>query len=264
MSTINATTEMVEVDLADLPNWLAARGLRVHCSYPNPNDDEDDLVVEAVPVPAAAPLVGLTGSQEWPDGDNGVIVERVVTVLLQAGRHVATGCAVGADQAAINAVLRADQAQCLTVYAAFGPQEQGSEGGLAVDAVRRAFDAGAHVHWWAGTSRWLSPHKKARLPLERRLASRSQALVQAVAGSAQKQPGAGLVAFATTPPPRPLPESGSWATIAAAAARKGIPVVVFASGSLEDRLPQLPGGEGRWMRAGESGVWMLGWRWVPG
>jgi hypothetical protein len=262
MSTINATTEIVEVDLVDLSDWLRSHNLRLYRSF----TDEGDLIGEAVPVPDAAPLVGLTGSREWQDGDNGLIVERVVAALLRAGRHIATGCAVGADQAAINAVLRADQAQRLTVYAAFGPrgQEQGGEDGLAVDTVRRAFEAGAHVHWWAGASRWLGPHKKARLPLERRLANCSQALVQAVAGSAQKQPGAGLVAFASAPPPRLLPESGSWATIAAAAAaRKGMPVVVFTTGFSEDRLPALPGGEGSWVRAGESGVWVLGWRWVP-
>ncbi|MGD9101433.1 MAG: hypothetical protein PVF45_13210 [Anaerolineae bacterium] len=260
MGTTNATTEIVEVDLVDLSDWLRSHNLRLYRSF----TDEGDLIGEAVSVPDAAPLVGLTGSQEWPDGDNGLIVERVVAALLRAGRHIATGCAVGADQAAINAVLQADQAQRLTVYAAFGPQEQGSEDGLAVDTVRRAFDAGAHVHWWAGASRWLSPHKKARLPLDRRLANCSQALVRAVAGSAQKQPGAGLVAFAAAPPPRLLPESGSWATVAAAAARKEVPVVVFATGFPEGRLPQLPGGEGRWVRAGESGVWVMGWRWAPG
>ncbi len=68
------------------------------------------------------------------------------------------------------------------------------------------------------------------------------------------------MAFASAPVSQ-LPESGSWAAVAAAAARKGTPVVVFANGFPGGRLPVL--GEGGWARAG-GGVWVDGWKWVAG
>lgn len=235
------------LDLAGLAGWLQAHGFRLHRSYLNDGGNAV-LVAEALPVVAPASLVGFTGSRKWRDRER---IKRVVATVLRPGRHVAVGCALGADQAVIRAVLEAGQARRLTIYAAFGPKGQGSWTKSAASTVRRAFDAGAHVRWWAGASRWISPYAKARLPLTRRLVSRSLALVQAVAASAPNGQGAGLIAFAGAPPPRPFGSgpwpscgSGIWATVAAAA-RRGIPVVMFASGFSEGRLPGLSEGGGR-------------------
>jgi len=85
------------------------------------------------------------------------------------------------------------------------------------------------------------------------LRRRSLAFVRFVASSG---PGAGLVAFVSSPSSR-----GSFLSVRAAVAA-GLLVVVFPVGFSPSLLPSLPGG-GRWVPAASSGVWASGWRWVP-
>lgn len=102
----------------------------------------------------------------------------------------------------------------------------------SVSGVAGALAAGASVTWWAGGG--------PSVPLAVRLASRSAALVSAVASSGA---GRGFVGFVTSPCPAGLGTSsfpsacfsgsgsGSWASLALASGL-GLPIVVFAVGAL--------------------------------
>lgn len=216
----------------------------------------------------AAPLVMLCGSRSLP-GASAPLVGRVVSALLGAGAALSVGCAVGADAAAISAVLAAGAAPRLGVWCAFGPvsppwpaaryRAPGACSASAVSAVGSALLAGASVRWWAGGP--------VTVPLRARLARRSLACVRAASAGG---PGSGLVAFVAGLPSRPFAAgawpscgSGSWASVAAAALR-GLAVVVVPVGGLAGvsvaSLPALPGG-GAWVPV-SAGVVSVGFRWV--
>lgn len=204
-------------------------------------------------------VVGFCGSRVLPVGAS-ALISRVVSSVLRAGRSVAVGCASGADRAILSSALSALPAPAsspwLRVFAAFGPGGAGSAGaasavGAVAAAASRAVSPGhglaspVVVSWWAGGG--------PGVPVRARLVSRSLALVSAVAASG---PGAGLVAFVSSPV---LAGSGSWSAVSAAAAA-GVPVVVFPFGFPAASLPSL--GVGSWVPAG-AGVWSGGWRWAP-
>ncbi len=196
-------------------------------------------------------------------GPGAQLVQALVWSLLGAGRSLVVGCAAGADAAALNAAVSAGAAGRVSVLAAFGPGGQGAAGSAsAVSVVAAAQAVGASVSWWAGGGQGV--------PLRARLVGRSLAAVRSATGSG---PGAGLVAVVGGPPPRRWSGSGpwwscgsgSWSSVAAAAAL-GLPVVVVpASASVlcsAAELPGLPCGPGCWVPAG-GGVWARAWRWAP-
>ena len=189
------------------------------------------------------------------------LVSQVVQSLLSAGRGIAVGCAAGADATVISSVLAAGASSQLRVFAAFGPGGAGAAGSVsAVSVVSQAATNGVPVTWWAGGP--------ASVPLRGLLASRSLACVRSVVGSGA---GAGLVAFVSALPSRswgsgafPSCGSGSWSSVAAAA-KLGLPVVVFPVGALvgvvSAQLPVLPvPGGGSWVCAG-AGAWSGACRW---
>ena len=219
-------------------------------------------------------LVGFCGSRCLP-GSASVLVAGVVGSVLGApgGRGVGVGCALGADALVVSSVLARGPAAAprLSLFAAFGPVSPASLGSPApcvsapgassavssVSGVAAALAAGASVSWWAGGG--------PAVPLAGRLASRSAALVRAVASSG---PGAGFVGFVSSPwptgvAPSPSPSrcfsgsgSGSWASLALAAGL-GLPVVVFplAGAPLPSSWP------GSWSPC--SGAFAGGFRFVP-
>jgi len=185
-------------------------------------------------------MVGFCGSRSLPPPSS-ALVSRVVGAMLAApgDRGVAVGCCVGADRAIISSVLAVpSSASRLSVFAAFGPvsppwpaprvSAPGASSSVSwPSGVGAACRAGASVRWWAGGG--------PAVPMAGRLASRSAALVSAVAASG---PGCGLVAFVRDAcPPHLLPAtspsaafyghaSGSWGSLALAAGL-GLPVIVF-------------------------------------
>ena len=199
------------------------------------------------------------GSRElWPEGV--ALVDAVTRSLAASGGSIVTGCAVGADLAALRAA-RAVGGR-VQVLAAFGPRGVANAGrASAVAAVCRAAAAGVPVTWWAGGP--------ASVPLRARLAHRSLAAVRQVA--AQRGPGSRVVAIISSLPRLPWQGagpwypcgSGAWSTIVAGAAL-GLPVVVFPVGLARGAsLPALPTGPGSWVPAG-AGLWSAGWAWSPG
>jgi len=195
-----------------------------------------------------APLVGFCGSRSLPASASALVAGVVGSVLgAPGGRGVCVGCALGGDALVVSSVLRAGAsgAARLSVFAAFGPISPAlaspgqpaprvsapgaSRSVSSVSGVAAALAAGASVSWWAGGGE--------HVPLAGRLASRSSALVRAVASSGSEA-GAGFVGFVSSPcpagvAPSPSPSrcfsgsgSGSWASLALVAGL-GLPVVVF-------------------------------------
>lgn len=207
-----------------------------------------------------APVVMVCGSRSLPAAA-APQVARVVSGLLADGSLVATGCAAGADAAAVSAVLAAGCASRLLLLAVGGSSGSGFAGRASAPAgVFAAAAAGASVRWWAG-----GPPS---LPLRARLAARSLKCTRTAAAGG---PGSGLVAFVAQLPPRafapgawPSCGSGSWSS-AAAAALLGLPVVVVPVGSLAGvalhSLPALPGW-GSWSPVA-PGALSGGFRWSP-
>ncbi|WP_445005158.1 DNA-processing protein DprA [Halomonas mongoliensis] len=160
-------------------------------------------------------------------------VAQVAALLTARGHSLVTGCATGADRAAVAAALsgRVPLAS-LQVLAAFGPGGQGACPVSATAAVQAFAAQGGGVVWWAGGG--------PSVPLRARLAGRAAQVVASASG--------GLVAF--------LPGRGSWRACRLAAAR-GLPVVVISS-ALE------PLGAGQWVPCSGKGVWVNAWHWLPG
>ncbi|MFB1487773.1 MULTISPECIES: hypothetical protein [unclassified Thiocapsa] len=182
-------------------------------------------------------LVMLAGSRGRVPGASNIAA--VVSDLLADGSHLVTGCATGVDALVIRAALAqgAPGAMALSILAAHGPvspsasasrySAPGSWSGSAVAAVAAAQRAGASVSWWAGGG--------PDVDLRARLARRSLAAVRLVASGSC---GSGLVAWPSRLPSYPFRAgawpscgSGTWAS-AAAAARLGVPVVVFPVGAV--------------------------------
>lgn len=178
-----------------------------------------------------AGCIAIVGGRQVPSA----VVEQVAEVacmLVARGHSLVTGCATGADRAAIAAALagRVPLAS-LQVLAAFGP---GGEGACQVSAITsvEAFAArGGGVIWWAGGG--------PGVPVRARLAERAARVVAIASG--------GLVAF--------QPGAGSWRACRLAV-RRGLPVVVF------DRVLQSLGA-GRWVPCPGGGVWSQAWHWCP-
>jgi hypothetical protein len=179
----------------------------------------------------------LAGSRDLAPGAANIAA--VVSGLVADGAHLVTGCATGADALVIRSALDlgARGAGALSVLAAHGPvapsspasrySAPGSWSGSAVADVASAQRAGASVSWWAGGG--------PDVALRARLARRSLAAVRLVAASSC---GSGLVAWPSRLPPLPFRAgswpscgSGTWAS-AAAAARLGVPAVVFPVGEM--------------------------------
>ena len=222
-----------------------------------------------------AGMVGFCGSRDLPvSAADSALVSGVVGSVLSGGRGVAVGCAVGADALVVSSVLALGASSRLCVFAAFGPfslswpaacfSAPGASSSVSsVSGVTEALVAGASVSWWAGGG--------PSVPLAARLASRSSALVSAVAASGA---GRGFVGFVSSPcpaglGPSPSPSacfsgsgSGSWGSLALAVGLE-LPVVVFpVPPSGYGRSPDLPAfWPGSWVPL--SGVWAGGFRFVP-
>ncbi len=225
-------------------------------------------------------LIGFCGSRSLPASAT-PLVAGVVSSVLSSRRSVAVGCCVGADACVLRAVLAAGAAPRLCVFAAFGPVSPPRGTASRVEApgasrslswpsgVGAALRAGASVRWWSGGG--------PAVPLAGRLASRSAALVSAVASSGSEA-GAGLVGFVSSacppaiiPSPSPArcfsgqgPGSGSWGSLALATGLK-LPVVVFPfSPSGYGRGPELPRfWGGSWVPVERPSSWAGGFRFVP-
>lgn len=195
-------------------------------------------------------VVALCGSRSLLSVGQAV-VPSVVRALVSANRPISVGCASGADAAVLSAAVAAGAASSVQVFAVGGQCGSGFAGtASALSGVQRAQVSGASVNWWSGGS--------ASVPLRARLVSRSLACL----GSASS-----LVAFVNSPPSRAWSGSGvwrscgsgTWSTVAAAAGR-GLPVVVFPVGA-SFQLPHLPG-PGTWAVAG-NGIWSNAFRFIP-
>ena len=222
-------------------------------------------------------LVGFCGSRALP-ASSSALISRVVCSILASRRSLAVGCCVGADASVLRAVLASGAALRLSVFCAFGPvsppwpaprvSAPGASSSVSwPSGVGATLRAGASVSWWAGGG--------PEVPLAARLASRSVALVSAVAASRSRGPGAGLVAFVSgsSPPhlrPSPSPSvafsghgSGSWGSLALAVGLS-LPVVVFPfSPCGYGPGPELPSSwGGSWVPAERPG-WVGGFRFVP-
>ena len=224
-------------------------------------------------------LIGFCGSRSLPASAT-PLVAGVVSSVLCSRRSVAVGCCVGADACVLRAVLAAGAAPRLCVFAAFGPvsppwpasrvEAPGASRSLSwPSGVGAALRAGASVRWWSGGG--------PAVPLAGRLASRSAALVSAVASSGSEA-GAGLVGFVSSACPTALVPSpsparcfsgqgrgcGSWGSLALAAGLK-LPVVVFPfSPSGYGSGPELPRfWGGSWVPVERPSSWVGGFRFVP-
>jgi hypothetical protein len=153
-------------------------------------------------------LVGFCGSRDLPaSAADAALVAGVVGSVL-AGvprRRVAVGCAVGGDALIVSSALALGASSRLCVFAAFGPVSPpwpaarvfapgASSSVSSVSGVAGALASGASVSWWAGGG--------PAVPLAGRLASRSSALVSAVAASGA---GRGFVGFVSSPCPASVP-----------------------------------------------------------
>lgn len=188
-------------------------------------------------IPSPSPLVVFGGSRALP-GSAAPLVARVVGAALRRGWSVACGCAAGADQLALSAVLAAGQAPRLSVFCA------GSRSGAGfwrcsapLPLLRSAEQAGSRVSWEAGGS--------LRIPLKARLLRRSHA------GLA----GAQVAVFFLA-----APGSAGSLRVAAAAAQRGLQVFAFAVGFAGAPAP-LAGCAGSWQPARLAAAPC--WRWQP-
>jgi len=202
-------------------------------------------------------LVGFCGSRyvHWSWGK---LITHVVHTIAHAGRGVAVTGAKGASWAVLRDCFTMGwgfRVPALQVFTAFDRQGYGQWKYSARDLLHKVDRAAkapgnanvAHrikINWLAGGH--------SELPLERRLKTRSAAMVAAVQASGE---GRGLVAFVTDASEK---SSEAWYAVKLAH-QSGIPVVVFGLGCTVDDFPSL--GEGRWMVAG-AGVWASAWRWV--
>lgn len=175
--------------------------------------------------------IAIVGGRQVPPAVAEEVAE-VVAVLVARGHSLVTGCATGADHAAVAAALAGRvPLVSLQVQAAFGPQGQGACPVSAVSAVQAFAARGGAVSWWAGGG--------PGVPLRARLSGRAAQVV----ASAES----GLVAF--------QPGRGSWRACRLAAAR-GLPVVVFSQA-----LVSL--GAGQWVPCPGGGVWAAARCWQP-
>ena len=197
------------------------------------------------------------GSRSLGAGSCGDLVSAVVRSVVRAGRSVSVGCAVGGDELVLRSVVAAGGSA--RVFAVGEPSGRGfwSRSFLRGESSVRRLLAGApasasvSVSWAAGG------------PVSGRLSGRLlRRSLRSVWWSARSGAGAGLVAFVSGGF-RSSP--GSWRSVRFAV-RLGLPVVVFPVGCDVSCFPVsffCGAPAGRWVRAGASGVWASGWRFVP-
>ena len=198
------------------------------------------------------PAVGFCGPRSL--GPAGCAwVSAAAASVVGRGAVLASGCAVGADAAALSAAPLAPSRVVLFAVGSFGGAGFPAPG--VPPAVAAAAAAGASVRWLAGGA--------LALPLAARLARRSLALVRWL--SARR----GLLVCAASslpssrfgPGPFPSCGSGSWASLAAAVLA-GVPVAVAPFGLAPSAFPALPGG-GSWGPAGVALAGVSLWSWSP-
>src|SRR5712692_541514 len=156
------------------------------------------------------------------------LVGQVVTACIEGGTvQFAIGCAEGADAAALTALLAAQQAPFVHVFAVGSQRGEGFPTPYTPSLLRNAEAAGCKVTWLAGG--------ELEKPLTKRLFSRTAHCVRSVAG----HPGGVLCAF--------FGAGRSSGTVFACkvALSCGLTVVAFNCGG---ELPSLPGG-GQWVAA---------------
>jgi len=165
------------------------------------------------------------------------VVRSFVAQVLKSGFQLHVGCAVGADQAVIEACLVLGAASALSVFAVGAPGGAGFWSGSACSAVRQASARGVSVQWLAGG--------ELEIPLVARLAMRSR---RAMAGCSA------AVFFCA-----PGGSKGSL-TAASVAVAQGLNVFMVCSGG--QFPPELPGlaGAGVWVPAPLFGIPF--WQWV--
>lgn len=197
--------------------------------------------------------IGFCGPRSLPAAGLAWVYGGAASVVRAEG-SVTSGCAVGADAAALFGALSAGglpRAFAVGSSAGTGFPRPGIPAAVAA-AVR----AGAPVSWLAGGP--LS------LPLIPRLAARSLAFVRFLAAS-----GGVLVCAASSLPrrafgPGPFPScgSGSWSSVAAAVLA-GVPVFAVPLGVSPSAFPALPGG-GAWSAVAGGLFGAPAWAWSPG
>lgn len=188
--------------------------------------------------------IGFTGGRSLNAGQLAQ-VSGLAASIARSGGTIYTGCAAGADAAAIAGSGLVGGA---VVVFAVGAQDGR---GFPRPGVPGRLLGASRIIWLAGGP--------LTVPLVARLARRSLAMVRAVA-----EAGGSLVAFPASPrPPRsfgpgPFPScgSGTWSTVAAAALL-GVPVFVVSSASPSAVLPVA----GAWAPSSLFGV--AGWAFVP-
>ena len=187
--------------------------------------------------PSSTPLVMFGGSRALPSSELG-LVSQVVQAALERGFFISVGCAKGADQLALSAVLAAGAADRLSVFAIGSSSGNGFWSGSApLEVLRAAQAAGASVVWQAGGS--------ARVPFRARLLRRSLAALQ----------GAAVACFFLA-----SPSSAGSLNVAAKAAAAGCQVFAFACGFSGAPAP-LSGQAGQWVPG--SLARLTCWRWQP-
>jgi len=197
--------------------------------------------------------VGFCGPRSLPSAGLAWVYGGAASVVRAEG-SVTSGCAVGADAAALFGALSAGGLpRAFAVGSAAGA---GFPGGRGVPAsVAAAARAGGPVCWLAGGP--LS------LPLGPRLAARSLAFVRflAAAGGVLVCAASSLPARAFGPGPFPGSGSGSWSSVAAAVLA-GVPAFVVPFGVPPAAFPALPGG-GAWSAVPGGLFGARAWAWSP-
>lgn len=175
-----------------------------------------------------APL-GISGARTLQP-ETSAIVQDMAARAARGGAFIVTGCAAGADAAAVAGTLAAGGV--LLMYAVGTRTGAGFPRGFVPHHLKGIeTQIGVVLRWSAGGP--------LTLPLRARLALRSLAVVQYL-----KDHGGTLAAFPATPqPPRPFGSgpfpscgSGTWSTVAAAVL-KGVPVFVTSPARPSPNLP---------------------------
>ena len=172
--------------------------------------------------------IGFSGSRQLVP-QHAAIIASFAGQAARAGQPILTGCATGADQAAIVGALTAGAAAQLTIFAAFGPAGAGACASSAVAQVEQAGAAGAAVQWWAGGG--------PQVPIKGRLVRRARAFIAALHTA-----GGSLVAF-----PASAVGRGTWGEVGLAITA-GVPVFVFPC--FTGPLPIVAGGSWLFVAAG--------------
>ena len=156
------------------------------------------------------------------------LVGQVAIACVEAGTaQFAVGCAAGADAAALVALLAAQQAPFVRVFAVGSQRGEGFPSTYTLPLIRNAQAAGCKVTWLAGGG--------LEKPLMKRLLSRTAKCVRFIA----EHPGGVLCAFFGAG------RSSDTEFACKVALSCGLTVVAYTCGG---KLPSLPG-SGQWVNA---------------